>query len=138
MPKSINEMTLAELESALRLKIKRASELQLERDAIVARLQELDDILASMDGVPPEKRKAPTKRISVKSANPPSPPQPVATSKSATEQIMDFLIGADGAVSSHEIRQALPEVAPGYLSILLNQLLRAGMVTRNDGKWTAA
>ena len=60
------------------------------------------------------------------------------TSKSISQQIMDFLIGADGAVSSHEIRQALDGVTPGYVSQLLSQLLRAGKVTHEKGLWAAA
>ena len=72
------------------------------------------------------------------------PPEAVTNTEKATagpsisQQIMDFITAAEKPVSSNEISRALDGVTPGYVSQLLSQLLRAGMVTRNDGKWTAA
>ena len=72
-------------------------------------------------------------------------PQETAADKTAatnggsiSQQIMDFITAAEKPVSSNDISRALDGVTPGYVSQLLSQLLRAGMVTRNDGKWTAA
>ena len=60
------------------------------------------------------------------------------TSKSISQQVMEFLTAAEKPVSANEISRDLIGVTPAYASALLNQLLRAGKVTHEKGLWCKA